>query len=248
MRRPARQTLHVDEIDATDRARLGPLLYDIFRESYGDLDRATVCDEIVFREGGRLHLYRDEAGTLVGFVTTAIGTVEVSGRRHEVMSTGAYFQRGIRAGAMAARRALLDLVQHKLRHPWRSYAYVVELLTPVSYRRAVRTVGRLFPSRRYPLPPERAAVLRATLHQRGLLVDDERPYVARYPDPASHRAPARILESERLRADPDVRFYLEHNPGFTEGDILCALAPFDWRDIASTFLKPLTSSFRRSPR
>ena len=60
--RPSKQDVvfdrwvRVDELTLWERRALGPILYDIFCESYGQVDYDTVCEEIIFRPGGELVL------------------------------------------------------------------------------------------------------------------------------------------------------------------------------------------------
>ncbi len=224
--------IDIDRLSSAERARLGPSLYDIFRRSYGELDQDTVCGEIVFRPGGELTVYRDAGGTVVGFVSVGIDPLEVDGHRCSVMQAGAYFERGLGGGAHAVRCGLRASLEHKLRHPFRPLYYVVEALNPVPYRRLVSSFPRAFPSQGHRVRPPRAPeVLSAVIEQRGLRRSGSHPFVVRYPDPASHADADHILMSESLRSDPDIRFYLEHNPHFEDGHILCAIVSLDLRDL-----------------
>lgn len=241
------EDLRVDELGANVRAALGNALYEIFCESYDALSQETVCDEIVFRDGGWLALYRDAHGTLMGFTTFKVHEIELGGRTHGVIQSGSYFRRGIRGGARATQHAVWLSALERLRHPRRPLWGMFEALTPASYRRGLRTLPHAFPTRRGPTPPHVAELLSAVIERLGLARVGEHPFVVSYPDPAVHRDPERLASSETLRNDPDVRFYLEQNPHFVDGHILCVLAPLGWRDIGGVLLQRPSSSERNLP-
>ncbi len=232
-RRPARPRLRcepardVDRLDGVTRAELGPLLYAIFCDSYGDLAFETVTEEIVFRRGGSLYLIRDASDSIVGFGTLSIDGVKVGWRTYSVLQGGVYMRRGVRGGgAVFVRRACLALLRARLRHPLRPLYAVFEFLTPYSYRLAERAFARVYPSRRRPTPPRVAALLNAAIDRRGLARVGDDPFVVSYPDPASHQRELSTPSTSR-DADPDVAFYLERNPRFAEGHILCGLVPLN---------------------
>lgn len=248
--RPVKQKVHIaapveiDQIDESTRARLGDTLHAIFCESFAALSRKTVLDEIVFRAGGKLYLIRDDAEAIIGFATSAVHEVEVRGRVHGIFEGGIYVRPGYHVGAQWGRRSLRVALEEKLRHPSRPLALVIEALTPISYRLAARTFSRVYPTRHAATPPLAAELIQAVIAQRGLLPSGGDPAVVHYPDPASLVAADRI-GSSRLRDDPDVRFYQQINPDYTQGHLVCTLVPFGWRDLARALLRPLWALMRR---
>lgn len=236
----------VDSIALQRRAELGPVLYDIFCESYGALDRDTVCGEIVFRPGGMLYLFRDPTNTIVGFSSISIEAIEIRGRTLGVMQSGIYFRRFIHGGGrLAIRHAIRYLLQEKIKHPFRPLFSMVESLTPASYRAAAQAVPTHFPSRQSVHHPVYADILSTIINKYGLKRSGDHPFVVRYPDPASHAEPERVTLSPHLRDDPDVQFYLDQNPHFADGDILCILIPFNWKQFSQLFSKRLISMVRK---
>lgn len=162
------------------------------------------------------------------------------------MGGGAYFRRGVSGGVAAIRFCLKLALGFKLRHPLTPLYYVCEALTPVSYRRIVRSLSGVWPRRDQEAAPSYARVLEAVLDQRGFARSADRPYVIRYSDPASHRQAGQVQTSASLKNDPDVHFYLAENPDFADGDILCSIVPLDFTDIARSVLANLTKTLRRT--
>lgn len=238
--------LKVDDIDLRTRRELGQPLYDIFCESYGELGRDTVCDEIVFRSGATLYLIRDAADTIVGFGTIAIPAVKVRKRTYGLLQSGVYFRRDIRGGgALWTRLGARVATMYKLRHPSRPLYSVIESLTPVTYRRMMRDFPAPFPSRNDSDSPELSELLATFVERKGLERPTTNPFVVAYPDPASHQSDSAQLLSDELRADPEVQFYLEQNPHFADGHILCVLIPLNWGDLVRTFSRQLLARTRR---
>ena len=239
--------LAVDGLSLQSRRELGKPLYDIFCESYGELDQSTVCDEIVFRPGGKLHIIRDADGTIVGFGTSVVEEFAVRGRTNGVIKGGVYYRRDVRGGgALWSKRSALTILEEKLRHPRRPLFYAGEALTPVSYRLHRRTFNRFYPAHDATMPPAMAELFDTVLRVRGTPLSGNRPYIIRYSDPASHREPERIVLSDTLLADPDIRFYLQYNPDFVAGDVLCVIAPLEWRDLFRMFSRQFISSYKKA--
>ena len=237
--------LNIDELDDDAKEQLGIELYRIFSRSYGDLDRETVCGEIIFKPGGRLALYHDRYGMLAGFATAAISLIEVAGRRRAILDGGAYFLPGTRGGSIAAKFILMRGVQFKLRNPGMSLSYVCEALNAASYRRIARTMPRYWPCPDQPTPPEYAELLRAVLDERGFECRPENPFVVRYCDPASHRNLANLQRSPTLESDRHVQFYIAANPNYADGDILCSIVPIDFMDIGRVLFADIKNTIRR---
>ena len=233
------RSLAVDELTADERARLGPALYEIFCASYGDLDLETVTEEIVFRPGGRLYIYADADGALVGFCTASYETFTLDGTTHAVWNGGAYFLRRVRGGAAALAAALRGPLAYRLTHPTHAVSLMYESLHPASYRLSVRTFPKVYPNRNEPTPPAMQRLLEAVIARRGLSRSGAHPLVVRYPDPASHKDPERVALSMTLCNDPDVGFYLSQNPRYDRGDILCCLVPFTLGSLSQGLLRSL---------
>lgn len=236
----------INSLSLKIRNQLGVVLYDIFCESYGELDRDTVCDEIVFRPGGTLYLIRDAADTIVGFGILAFDPVTVQGRTSTVLHGGVYCRRDVRgAGDMWTRHAARAILREKAKHPLRPLYYMCEALTPISYRCMVRSFPTTFPSRRNHTSPRLAALLSALIDSNGVDRAGDHPFVIRYPDPASHKNLEQMPLKSSLRDDPDVQYYLRQNPDFADGNILCAIIPFGWSDLLQTVSHQFLTRFRK---
>ncbi len=226
------QTLEVDSLAPAAKAFLAPVLYPIFCESYGDLPMETVCEEILFAPDTSLFLVEDdEVSVPVGFFCLHRDVVELQGRSVKVYSIGAYFKRGVRGGVIANQRGFVRLLWDCLSHPLEESYLFVQTLTPVSYRRLLKGMSEAWPNRCGPTPPKLQDITQAILEAKGLSRSGLHPSVIRYPDPARLEDPARILSHPVLSEDLDVQHYLELNPDFTEGDVLCCIAPLTARNL-----------------
>jgi len=237
--------LRVDQLANRTRRALGDVLYPIFRASYGDLDRAVVCDEIIFRAGGLLCLLRGADGDIVGFGTACVREITVEGTVHGVFEGGIYCRPGIRGGLVWNRTALRIALAERVRHPRRPLHVVNEMMTPVSYRLVHRAFARSYPAPGVETPPALAAVLLRTIEARGLIRPTDHPYVVSYPDPARALRADDIQRSETLRGDRYVDAYLRWNPAYAEGHLLCTITPLGWRDLLAAAAHQATGSRRR---
>lgn len=223
-----------DSLSEREREQLGPRLYAIFCASYGELPSEVVLDEIVFKTGGYLGLYRNRGGELVGFSALAVDRVSSGGREALAIAGSAYFLPGCRGGRAAARLGMVFGLAQKLRHPLRRVVYAFEMLSPVSYRRGAMSFAQIYPHRERRTPDWVEALSRAVIRKRGLLSVPGRPWVVRYEDPASH---ARPLPAQLSSEDPEVRFYLSQNPRYREGEILVALAPLNAINLLASIVR-----------
>lgn len=242
------RVLDVDALSEASRDRLGPALYAIFCLSYGELSYETVRDELLFRSGSRVALYRDGLGELVGYITFRVDRVTLEGKDYAVFCTGTYFRPGTHPGNLINRLALIETLSFKLRNPFVHTNVVIECLTPVSYRRARRIFAEVWPRPEAETPAAIEALLVSVLRDRGFEVSAATPYVVRYPDPASHQDAQRVRGSDTLRGDVDVDFYLSLNPHFEQGDVLCLLAPVNFVDLLRSLALQVRGSLQRIVR
>jgi len=233
--------IEVDGLDADARADLGPILYDIFSSSYGGLDLATVSDEIVFRPGGRLYIFTDALGLIVGFVCSAHKIFKRGGTTHAIWTGGAYFRHHVRGGAASMAVGLRQPLAYKLRHPTHHVAMMFEALHPASYRMNSRLFPTVWPNRHRDTPAAVTRLVERLIEGRGLL-RGEHPFVVRYPDAATHRRPYAVAASSTLGDDPDVAHYLKLNPQYTEGGILCTYVPFTLVNITTAIIRAIVNA------
>lgn len=231
------RVLEVDALDADARADLGPILYEIFCASYGDLDLETVTDEIVFRPGGRLFVFTDRLGLIVGFVCRAHKIFQEGGKTHAIWTGGAYFRSHVRGGAATLAMVLRQPLAYKLRHPTHQVAIMYEALHPASYRISASLFLRVWPTRHRPTPRSVARLVTGQIGERDLL-RGKHPFVVRYPDAASHQRPDARL-SKTLQNDPDVAHYLKLNPNYIEGDILYTYVPLTLVNLTTAIVRAI---------
>lgn len=214
---------------ARRRGELAGELYDIYSETLHGYTPAAF-DELVFGAPRvRLALFYGARDELAGFAFAAIDRIEHGGRMHAVMGGGGFFRSHYRGGPSASLFILGQGIRVRLREPHTPLAY----LTRATYRRLAVTMPTIYPSRRRRTPGDVDALVRALSPRRHYIPVNENPWVVRS---AAPHDPSRL---RRLDHDPDVRFYLDLNPGFAQGESLLVWVRADMADLASGFARAM---------
>lgn len=228
-----REYLRSECLRAARRRELAGELYDIYTETlHGYTPEAF--DELVFGTlPVRLALFYGARDDLAGFAFAAIDRIEHAGRTHAVMGGGGFFRSQYRGGPVASLFLLGQGIRARLREPQVPLAYLTRATTPAAYRRLAATMPTIYPSRRHPTPVDVETLVRALSPRRHYVPVGDSPWVVRS---AAPHDPTRL---RRLDHDPDVRFYLELNPGFARGESLLVWVRADLADLAGGFARAL---------
>ncbi|CDO88247.1 hypothetical protein AWC29_20860 [Mycobacterium triplex] len=228
-----REYLRSECLGASRRGELAGELYDIYSETLHGYTPAAF-DELVFGTPRvRLALFYGARDELAGFAFAAIDRIEHGGRIHAVMGGGGFFRSHYRGGPLASLFILGQGIRARLREPHTPLAYLTRATTPAAYRRLAVTMPTIYPSRRHQTPVDVEALVRALSPRRHYIQVNENPWVVRS---AAPHDPSRL---QRLDHDPDVRFYLDLNPGFAKGESLLVWVRADMADLASGFARAM---------
>ncbi|WP_224770100.1 hypothetical protein [Mycobacterium simulans] len=122
---------------------------------------------------------------------------------------------------------LREALRFKLRQPHMPLGCLVRTSSPVVYRLFARTMPRVYPNRMCRTPPDVEALVRAISAGRHYTPVGESPWVV-----TSVAIPRDGSRMRLLDDDPDVRFFLQLNPRFTEGEALLFWVPLNAATIA----------------
>lgn len=206
-------------------------MWKLFEHHYAGAKRNEFERDL--REKNHVIVLRDAAGVVQGFSTL----LRIDDERSCVVFSGDTIVAPAHWGQTALQRAFIwYLMTQRLRRP---DARVYWFLITKGYRTYL-LISRYFPNHwpRHdaPMPREEAALLDALCTQRYGAAWDAKAGLLRY---AGAGDSVRLSEAladvpARLRDDADVKFFLETNPRWAEGDELCCLARADDDFVAST--------------
>lgn len=210
-----------------------------FAERFTDTRRETF--EASMREKTEAFFLRDaQSRRLVGMGSVDVYTVEHAGERRIVIYAGnTMFEPEVRGASLVRRIGLRCFLRARLRHPLRPVYLFFDTYSYKSYLMLPRNFDEFWPRRDRPMPADIAAFVDELGRRRyGERWDAER----RLCRPAGRKLKSWVATaSERDLADPDIRFYVASNPGYTEGDMLAVLVPLHLRN----WLEVLRNALRR---
>lgn len=187
-------------------------------------------------------VHRDEHDDVVGYFASHTFEAEVDGKPAVILRGEAGLRRRFRGGASNTRFGVAQGLRALLRHPGRPIYYLGCLVHPSSYYNLAKHVRRMWPSRHAPMDEARRQTISRLGDAFGL------PRVG--DDPLVRHVGWRTHDSDVERAywmrcaKPDVRFFVEANPGYHLGHGLLTLVPLTpgtMRSVASAILRERTT-------
>jgi len=205
-------------LDGATRAAM----FTLYQHYYGGTSEALFFDDL--KDKQYAVILRDDGGTLQGFSSIKVWEEDVAGRRFRVMYSGDtivhqdhWGQQALAftwihfSGALKSAAPDVPLYWFLLVKGHRTYRYL-------------KAFYRVFyPAYNRETPPEAQALLDHLAGQKFGRFYNPATGVVHFPESRGHLKAdwAEIPEKDRKR--PDVRFFLERNPGYTRGDELVCL-------------------------
>jgi hypothetical protein len=208
-------------------------------ERFTDTERATF--EASVREKQEAVLVRDaRSRRLVGIGSVDVYEVAHAGERRMVIYPGnTMFEPDVRGSNLVQRIGLRCFLRVRARHPRRPVFLFYDTYSYKSYLMLPRNFAEFWPRRDRPLPASMAAFMDELGRRRyGERWDPERRLCRR--SGRKLRSWVATASAADL-ADPDIRFYVASNPGYTEGDMLAVLVPLH----AANWLAVVRNAVRR---
>jgi hypothetical protein len=189
--------------------------------------------------------YRDAAdGRLCGMALLSAYPATYEGRAFRVFSTGAVCLEPAYRGLNAVQRAgLFRLARERLRHPFSNVYWYFDTFSYKSYLLLSRNLAEYWPRRDSPTPAWERGVIDLLARRHGGDAWNPKGGVIR-------------AQGRRLRPgvafpvpdapDPNLRYFLDRNPGHAEGDRLPCLCPLNARNVAAIAWTALYRGLRRA--
>lgn len=179
-----------------------------------------------------LTLYYGEFGEFAGFAYIGIQCIEHECKTVAAFSAGGFFRHGYHGGTAGMLFGLREALRFKLRRPRTALGYLSRTSSPVAYQLFARTMPLVYPNRFRQTPADVEALVRTIGQRRRYVPVGDSPWIVRS-DAIPHDA-ARLLRSSD---DADIRYCLQLNPRFAEGEALLVWIPLNAATIAGGFYR-----------
>jgi CRP-like cAMP-binding protein len=233
-------------LSAEARHQLIDSLYEVHRRIFDGVEREAFARYVVESKAEHtwLLLHKNEAGELVGYFALHIFEKQLGDEPLAVFRAEAGLLREYRGGNVTVRFWMEWVLRYVLKHPGRRVFYMGSLVHPSSYWLVAQHCGEVWPRRDLETPPELLAFMDTLATEFGLeKVHPDRPLV--------RKVGWRTRETEVEREywahcdKPEVRYFLEANPGYGEGHGLVAVVPITPKNLRSIARSLLTKWMRR---
>ncbi|WP_375773002.1 cyclic nucleotide-binding domain-containing protein [Archangium gephyra] len=234
-------------LSAEARRQLVDTLYAVHRRIFDGVGRESFARYVVesHAEHTWILVHKNEAGEAVGYFALHIFEKQLGGEPLAVFRAEAGLLREYRGGNVNARFWFERVVRYVLKHPGRRVFYLGSLVHPSSYWLFARYCGEVWPRRDQETPPELLGFMDTLATEFGL----EKVHPAQ---PLVRRVGWRTRETEVERDywahcdKPEVRFFLEANPGYGDGHGLVTVVPITLKNLL-TMARALLERRLRQP-
>jgi Cupin-like domain len=224
--------VHLAEVSAD----LREAMWSVFERVYADVDRSRFEQDLTEKQDVIL-LFDEGNQSIQGFSTLRVYHRKIEGREVVVVYSGDTVIAPGYWGQRALHLAFLKYVTVcKARHPFVPVYWFLISKGYKTYLLLSRNYPEYWPRRDIPTPAWPAAVIKTLAAEKfGQFFDPERG-VVRFDRPMGRvRAGMAPIEPEMLE-NPDVRFFIEKNPGHEAGDELCCLGRIG-ADLAAFYVR-----------
>ncbi|WPB73282.1 cyclic nucleotide-binding domain-containing protein [Archangium violaceum] len=234
-------------LSAEARRQLIDSLYAVHRRIFDGVGRESFARYVVESKAEHtwLLVHKNEAEEVVGYFALHIFEKQLGGEPLAVFRAEAGLLREYRGGNVTARFWTEWVLRYVLKHPGRRVFYMGSLVHPSSYWLIAQHCREVWPRREQETPPELLAFMDTLATEFGL----EKVHPAW---PLVREVGWRTRETEVEREywahcdKPEVRYFLEANPGYGEGHGLVTLVPITLGNLRNIARSLLTKRLRQS--
>jgi len=189
-----------------------------------------------------LHLYKNEQGKDVGFCTLMRYEITLENKSITVFRSAAGLLPEYRHMLTTLPGGLLYVLKYKLTHLWKDMVYFGIYVHPSSYHLLYKYYPQIFPSLKKPTPSsinDLVAYLKKYFNLRPALSESE---LCVYDGWITIDKDSALMQKKKKQY-PDVAYFHEKNPKFTEGDGLIVVIPvkiiYILRSLVTVFFKKM---------
>jgi CRP-like cAMP-binding protein len=220
------------QLDPAARQGFIDALYKVHCEVFDGVTREAFAQYVVESKAEQtwINVHRNDAGEIVGYFALHVFERELAGQPSAIFRAEAGTMRSYRGGDTNTRFGIRLALPYLLRHPGRRIYYLGSLVHPSSYSVFAKLFDVVWPSARHPPPPAVLAFMDELADSFGL----ERVTPA---NPLTRQVHWITRDSEVERHywrhcdKPAARFFIEANPGYSQGDGLVTLVRVDAHNL-----------------
>lgn len=221
------QTVSIGAVDHASREQM----WSLFSRYYCESTRAVFERDLQAKH--HVIVLREPTGGIAGFSTLETWLQEVDGKKVAVIYSGDTVVDERYWGQTALQRAFLRyMVRGKLRHPFTPVYWFLISKGYKTYLLLSRNFLVYWPRHDASTPPFEAALLDALARRKfPQRWQPERGVLCHEAESGKLKPEVAPAEAQLLEQHPDVRFFVEKNPGHADGDELCCLGlvhPAQW--------------------
>lgn len=233
MPRVRHETVVLGSLDRPAREALTEALYRVNAEIFDGVTRENFRHHVMEAptEWTRILIHRDDTDRIVGYVAFHLYRHVFRGREIAVLRSQSGFLREHRGGAgplLFGFRSGIDSFIHNLRVPLYFFACLIH---PSGYHTVYKYLRPVWPSPDAPLDAEQRALIGELGDSFGFERIGEDPLI-RFGGWWTRESDAERAFWQRCDK-PDVRFFIESNPGYDQGQGLLTLVPIDLALLAN---------------
>ncbi|MFO0608744.1 MAG: cyclic nucleotide-binding domain-containing protein [Polyangiales bacterium] len=233
MPRSAPETIVPSKLRADEREALTDALLRVRCDTFEGVDRADFARRVVSpaADETRILVHRDAQGEVVGYFAAHLHRCSLHGAPVIVVSIELAARHGHRGVNAGVRGGFAEVARVVARHPATPVYLLACALHPSGYDRLARYARPVWPGPADAPDGELLALMSELAEGLGLPPAGDDPLVRRVGWRARETDAERAFwrRSER----PAVRYFLERNPGYAEGNGLLAIAPMDPAHLGS---------------
>ena len=229
-----RQSVVVDlnAMDEEQRAAFIKDLYQFHRTVFDGVDESAFSKAMLNPHSSlnKVKIWKDVSGQVFAYCAVHRADLQVEGKSTSVFKVEVAVRRDQRGRALSKTFIGLEFLRHFLRRPFHRTYFLSAFVHPASYRMASGSVWKLYPSWKRPTPPELEQLMNTLADKLGYQRNAARPWTRKVgwtprEDNAHHA---------KWEAHPsaDIRFFLERNPDYRQGNGLLSIMPFTFSNIA----------------
>lgn len=241
------QVIKPRRLSPADRETLADTLYQVHRRIFSGLDRQHFVQQLIespARDTSIL-LHRNRLDEVVGYCAVHLYEHLLDGQWIGIIRSQAALLPAYRGHNRSMPFALRRALGYRLRVWHRPLFFFGTLIHPASYLLCRRYIPGVWPAEDKALSGFEAAILKSCVHKFDLpLVDPANPLVVDIGwRPRQDKTDTHFW---RHNDDPEVQFFMRHNPEFGKGHGLITLFPLSLTGVARGLGRLLSHQIRRT--
>ena len=237
------------KLDSNEKCKLVANLYRVQSRVFSGVSQADFGRYVVYSKAAEtsILIFKNSKGVIVGYHALHFFEKRVQGRACMIVRAESGLLKRYRGLSSTFGFSVRKFLECKLRYPLHDAYYFGCMVHPAAYVLPARYAGQYWPNAAKPTPPE-------ILHLMQELADEFQLKTSANKSPLIRNVGWKTRETGREQSywqnckNADMRYFVEINPNFGDGDGLLTLVPisfYNLRTVTTRFLLPKVYSAAR---